>query len=115
MQPRQTFRRTNRLSKTRDFSAVFAFRKALRSEHFQLLYHPTGLGRARFAVVVAKRMARLAVERNHVKRLAREAFRIRREELPGCDLVVRLASNLNGVRRSTLRAEVDDLLRRLQE
>lgn len=109
----QAFRVTDRLSRTDDFSSVFASRRALRSEHFQLLYSPAGLDRARLGVVVAKKLARRAVDRNMIKRLAREAFRISRARLPAYDLVLRLAADLAGSRKLALRGEIDGLLQRL--
>lgn len=111
--PCQAFRRTDRLSRTDDFSSVFAFRRALRSEHFQLLYRPAGLKRARLGLVVAKRLAGRAVERNSLKRIAREAFRMARFQLPACDLVLRLATDVSALSKASLRAEMDDLLKRI--
>lgn len=58
---------------------------------------------------------RRAVDRNLVKRLAREAFRTMRGELPAYDLVLRLSSGLVGLEKPALRVEIDDLLRRLRE
>lgn len=51
---------------------------------------PNEAGHARLGLVVAKRLLKRAVDRNRVKRCAREAFRGVRAELPACDFVVRL-------------------------
>ncbi len=46
---------------------------------------------ARLGLVVGKKLLKRAVDRNRLKRVVRENFRLRRPELPPCDLVVRLA------------------------
>jgi ribonuclease P protein component len=109
----QTCRRVDRLRKTDDFSSVFAFRRSVRSEHFQLLYRPSGLKSPRLGVAVAKKLAPRAVDRNLVKRLAREAFRMLRIRLPAYDLVLRLCMPLEGQEKLVVRAEIDGLLGRL--
>lgn len=48
-------------------------------------------GEARLGLVVGKKQLKKAVHRNLVKRLAREAFRQRRGQLMGYDLIFRLA------------------------
>lgn len=111
----EAFRRHVRLCKTDDFSSVFAFRRSLRSTHFQLLYRPNGGSSARLGTVIAKRFAKRAVDRNLVKRVGREAFRTSRLRLPACDLVLRLSATPARFERAGLRAEIDGLLTRLTE
>ncbi len=47
--------------------------------------HPHG---ARYGLSVGRKFAKLAVARNRVRRVLREAFRLRRAELPPLDLVL---------------------------
>ena len=48
-----------------------------------------GLDHARLGLSVSKKKVRKAFERNHVKRLLREAFRLSKPDLPiGIDLIV---------------------------
>jgi len=56
----------------------------------QALAKQNSLGHPRIGLIVAKRHLRLAVHRNRLKRLLREAFRRASPELPDVDLVVRL-------------------------
>ena len=66
-------------------------------------------------MLVAKKLARRAVDRNLVKRLTREAFRMKHVRLPAYDLVLRLSMRMAGLKKSAIRAEIDGLLRRLPE
>ncbi len=49
---------------------------------------PNELGHPRLGLAVSKKSARRAVDRNRVKRLAREQFRHAQWSLPAVDLVV---------------------------
>ncbi|MEX3548485.1 MAG: ribonuclease P protein component [Burkholderia sp.] len=84
-----TFPKAARLLKTDEFSSVFRLRPWRRSAHFVIYGKPTG-GDARLGLVIGKKFAPRAVMRNLVKRLARDAFRRRRAEFVGWDLLFRL-------------------------
>lgn len=51
---------------------------------------PNGLALARLGIVTGKKVAPRAVDRNRVKRIVREVFRLWRPRLSGFDVVVRL-------------------------
>ncbi|WP_319242088.1 ribonuclease P protein component [uncultured Propionivibrio sp.] len=109
---RATFPRHYRLTKTDEFSSVFGFRKAVKSRHFLLHYRPqtesekTG---PRLGLVVAKRLLRRSVDRNLVRRLARESFRQIRGQLVQRDLVLRLAVRPVELDRQALAEEMQSL------
>jgi ribonuclease P protein component len=108
----QSFPKTCRLLDPAEFDAVFAARRALRSQHLNLHFAHSPQGHARLGIVVGKRQLRRAVQRNRFKRLVREAFRMRAGALPALDLVLRLAKPLARVDRRALRAEIDTLFAR---
>jgi ribonuclease P protein component len=117
----QTFPRQYRLTKTDEYSSVFGFRRALRGEHFLLHYgarRPVGTPAfARLGLVIGKKFLRHAVGRNCVKRIAREAFRLARAQLPARDLVLRLCVKMqkpNRQARRAIAAEIRRLLVKLQ-
>ncbi|MDR3213243.1 MAG: ribonuclease P protein component [Azoarcus sp.] len=107
------FRRVHKLQKTDEFSSVFAFRRVLRGRYYTLHYRPSGLDTARLGVVVAKKLVKRANGRNLVKRIAREVFRLRRESLPACDLIVRLHAPTGNASRAELHQDLRQLLSRL--
>lgn len=109
---RLTFPRSARLLQPAQFSAVFAARGMLKGRYFsvhRLSHRPAGnpAGTARLGLVVPKRLCRRAVTRNLAKRVVREAFRHERARLPvDCDLVVRLAANLDRNTPADLRRQL---------
>ena len=117
------FRSEHRLHAEAEFSSVFAARRVLRGNYFDLHYRATPTtaaepgASARLGLVIAKKLARRAVQRNLLKRLAREAFRQARATLPHYDLVLRLSKpsghNLDLEMRRAWRADVEQLLTRL--
>lgn len=91
---KKNFARCYRLTKTDEFSSVFGFRKAIRGTWLMLHYQPRpeGLADPRLGLVIGKKLLKRAVDRNRVKRIVRERFRLQREKLPACDLIVRLCA-----------------------
>lgn len=84
----QGFSKTERLLKTDEFSSVFALRRSRHGRYVQVLLgeeHP----HPRLGLVVAKKVAKRAHERNYMKRVLREWFRLHKQTLPQRDIVVR--------------------------
>lgn len=53
-----------------------------------MLYRANGLTEARLGLAISKKCARRAVDRNRLKRIARESFRENRPTMPGVDVVI---------------------------
>jgi len=107
------FPKTYRLTKTDEYSSVFGFRKALKSPHFLLHYRLRAaeeVAGARLGLVVAKRLLRRSVDRNLIRRLAREHFRLMRCRLPSRDFILRLAAKPIALDRRVLAEEIRTLL-----
>ena len=64
--------------------------RRFRGARFSLYGRPNAAGLARIALVVPKKLAPRAVDRNRIRRIARETFRLHQEHLVGLDVVVRL-------------------------
>ena len=122
------FARRDRLTKTDEFSSVFGFRKAIRGQWLMLHYQPrspqcrqireqsgpeAAAPAARLGLVVGKKLLKRAVDRNRLKRVVRENFRLRRLQLPAYDLVVRLAVKGVPLHDVELAIEINALFDRL--
>lgn len=78
-----------RLHCAADFKSVFdgALFK-VHQPHFLFLAKPSEQSKSRLGLVVAKKKVRRAHERNRIKRLARESFRLHQQQLDLLDIVV---------------------------
>jgi len=87
------FFRSSRITKKREFDAVYASMQCRRTKHLTVHVMPNQLGRTRLGLSVPKKIGN-AVVRNQVKRLIREAFRHALPVIPnGYDVVVTLHNN----------------------
>ncbi len=83
------FRKNQRLLTPADYSSVFSDAQ-IRASHpsFLILARPNKLSGARIGLVVAKKHVRRAHQRNLIKRMARESFRLQQHNLPAIDAIV---------------------------
>lgn len=82
------FARDQRLTRRTEYAFVFARPKRRSDKALTLLSRSNGRGYARLGLAVSKRHIRRAVDRNRLKRLIRESFRVGQHQLPGIDIVV---------------------------
>ncbi|ASK27042.1 ribonuclease P protein component [Neisseria chenwenguii] len=105
------FGKRYRLLKTDDFSSVFAFKKRRSSAMLQVYRsEANGLNHARLGLVVSKKTAKRAHERNYMKRVLRDWFRLNKATLPPQDFVVRVARAFNRETAAEARAQLAQLL-----
>ena len=83
-----SFQRELRLLSSTDYSHVFDKAFKLHNKAFTLLARENNLNHPRLGLVIAKKNLKFAHQRNQVKRLLRENFRLQQSLLPSFDLVV---------------------------
>jgi ribonuclease P protein component len=104
--------RALRLRKSSEFQRVRQQGRSIASRLLILAWVPNEVGKLRVGFVVSKRISKLAVERNRVKRLLSEAIRHHLSELPsGWDIVL---SARNNITVADLRALEEDIVNLLQ-
>jgi ribonuclease P protein component len=95
-----------RLHTPAEFGRVFAEPARSSDRYFTVLARPTGRAAARLGLTVSRRAAKRAVDRNKLKRLARESFR-HQPALPPWDFVVLARAGADRAERRALRASLD--------
>lgn len=78
------------IRKTDEFSSVFSFRRRYSSDHLVVHYKPNALTQPRVGFVVAKKIAKRAVDRNYMRRVLREQCRQEQHVLGHVDVVVQV-------------------------
>jgi len=95
-----------RLHTAAEFGRVFAEPARSSDRFFTVLARSSGRAVARLGLTVSRRAARRAVDRNKLKRLARESFR-QQCALPAWDFVVLARAGADRAERPALRASLD--------
>lgn len=106
--------KSQRLLHPRDFSQVFsnpAFRVS--TPQLLLLAQPNELGVARLGLVISRKNVGCAVSRNRIKRLCREAFRMRARDFATIDIVVLARSGLDKLDNSAITTMLHGLFDKL--
>ena len=70
-------------------------------------------GQSRLGLAIAKRVLPRAVDRNRVKRLVRESFRHRRQDLPAVDVIVHIRGKKQQGVPASFESCLDEVWRRL--
>ncbi|WP_045856397.1 ribonuclease P protein component [Teredinibacter purpureus] len=109
-----SFTKTDRLLNSGAFSAVFdnALFKASH-QHFLILAKTNTVGHPRLGLVIAKKNIRHAVQRNRVKRLIRETFRLKQHNLPPIDAIVLARRGGDQIANNELRETLEKLWKRV--
>jgi ribonuclease P protein component len=99
--------------KTDDFSSVFNLRKRIASQHLVMRYRPNQLNMPRLGLVVSKKTAKLAVQRNYMRRILRELFRLNQQQLPAVDLVIQVQKAFQQAEFILIKQEFESLILKL--
>lgn len=112
-QPLFSLSARRRLKRRRDFDRVSKEGKSLSDGLLRVRAAPNGLAHGRLGIIVSRRMSRLSPERNRMKRLVREAFRLHQHALPpGTDWLVIPKGNLSRKSLREIEASLLKLARR---
>jgi ribonuclease P protein component len=80
-----------------------------------ILSRPNETGHARIGFVISKKNVRLAVNRNRVKRIIRESFRLNQHNLPSCDIVILARKGVDKLEREDIHSLISKCWVRLNK
>lgn len=118
MLDRQTsysFGKSLRLLDAKAYKSVFDDAKyKISRREILLLARPNDKATPRLGLVIAKKNAKHASQRNRIKRIARESFRLQQDQLQGVDAVVLARRGLDELDNSALHKVFDRLWQQLR-
>ncbi len=112
---RLTFPASRRIRRKTDFQAAYAAGWRTGNGFFGITARLNEQGEPRLGLAVAVRIAGGGVERNRLRRIIRESFRLHQHELPGVDLIVSARERARGAAGAELRAALLGLWKKVTE
>ncbi len=106
---RLTFPAERRLRRKADFEAAYAQGRRFGNAYFGIIARPNDTGSPRLGLAVATRISRTSVERNRIRRVVRESFRLAQHAFAPVDLVVSARARAKGAPSPELRAALQEL------
>lgn len=111
----QNHQRLVKLTKTDEFSSVFSFRKRVSAHFLVFHYQPNQLKFCRLGLVVSKKVAKRAIDRNYMRRVLRELYRQQASTQISVDLVIRVQNAFASQNFSQVTQEFEGLMVKLQK
>lgn len=111
--PDSTFPRAARLLTPRDFAALRTGSRRFGGARLTAQIKPNDRDTARLGLAVSRRVSKLAVERNRIKRVARDSFRRHRAALGAFDILLIANPPASSADNAQLRADLEEMWRRI--
>jgi ribonuclease P protein component len=96
-----------------EFKSAFACGQRFNNEFFTASARANDLTWARLGMSIAVRTLRRAVDRNRVRRLIRESFRMHQQSLPPVDIVIGTRAATKSADRACIRTALEQLWRKI--
>jgi ribonuclease P protein component len=110
---RLTLPAQRRLRRKADFDAAYAHGRRFGNGFFGVTAFLNDKGGPRLGLAVAVRIAGSGVERNRIRRVIRESFRLHQHELPSVDLIVSARGRAKDAPRRELHANLVELWKKV--
>lgn len=107
------FRKSHRLLTKAEFQFVFDKAFKVNQKYLSVLAKPNQKPIARLGLIIGKRFAKSAVDRNKIKRILRESFRHHRHQLIGFDIIIIARQQCHLLDKATLREGIEKLWEKL--
>ena len=103
----KSFGRKSRLLTASQYTFVFNDAKRFGNASLTVLARENKLGYARLGLAISKKCAKRAVDRNLIKRVFRESFRLNQHSLPSVDIIAMCKPSAVKLEKVTLRHQID--------
>ena len=90
-----------------NYKNVFAKAERFGNRSFTVLARENGLDHARLGLAISKKCAKRAVDRNRIKRIFRESFRLNKHNLPCVDIIAMCKPSAISLDNANMREQID--------
>ena len=108
-----TFSRQFRLKTKAEFKNIFDQPNKISQKYVTILFKPNQKNYSRIGIIVAKRIAHHAHDRNRIKRIIKDSFRCHKVKLLGKDIIIIAKQPSKIIDKKTLRQGIDHLWEKL--
>lgn len=90
-----------------DYQFVFSKARRFGNHAFTVLARENGLAHPRLGLAISKKCAKNAVDRNRIKRIFRESFRLNQHELAAVDIIAMCKPSVLKLGKAEIRRQID--------
>lgn len=101
------FNHSQKLLNADQYQFVFDKSQRFGNSSFTVLARKNNLGHPRLGLAISKKCAKRAVDRNHIKRIFRESFRLNQHKLPSVDIIAMCKPNVLRLDSNEMRKQIE--------
>lgn len=109
------FCRKQKLLNAELYKHVFSKSKRFGNKSFTVLARENNLGYPRLGLAISKKAAKRAVDRNRIKRIFRESFRLHQHKLPNVDIIAMCKSDVLSLDKQEMHKQIETQWRFMQK
>ena len=109
------FCRNQKLLNAEQYKYVFSKSKRFGNKSFTVLARENNLGYPRLGLAISKKSAKRAVDRNRIKRIFRESFRLHQHKLPNVDIIAMCKSDVLSLDKQEMHKQIEAQWRFMQK
>jgi len=109
------FCRNQKLLTADNYKHVFSKSQRFGNKSFTVLARENDLGHPRLGLAISKKSAKRAVDRNRIKRIFRESFRLHQHKLPNVDIIAMCKSDVLSLDKQEMHKQIETQWRFMQK
>ena len=107
--------RSQKLLTAESYKFVFSKSQRFGNKSFTVLARKNNLGHPRLGLAISKKCAKRAVDRNRIKRIFRESFRLHQHKLPSVDIIAMCKSDVLSLDKKEMHKQIETQWRFMQK
>ena len=99
--------RNKKLLKAEHYQYVFKKAQRFGNNSFTVIARKNDLNHPRLGLAISKKCAKRAVDRNQIKRIFRESFRLNQHSLPNVDIIAMCKTNVLSLDKHEMHSQIE--------